>query len=168
MLRSRYPAASRLVPSCSSPFRTFLRHTCNMAGPVAVGRRGSQDPAGSKIVGARVRAHLAALLPGRRKPTKRERVLTCGLSRHARRRRRRRFSGVSLMPGGNMLAPGGGVVTARRTPWGTERDWAARMERASVSRSCWGERRCPAARWQPEPRAAGSRRDPRRAAWPSR
>jgi hypothetical protein len=30
-------------------------------------------------------------------------------------------------------------VTARRTPWGTEMDWAARLERAIVSRSCWGE-----------------------------
>jgi hypothetical protein len=31
------------------------------------------------------------------------------------------------------------IVTARRTPSGTEMDWAARLERASVSRSCWGE-----------------------------
>ena len=30
-------------------------------------------------------------------------------------------------------------VTVRRTPWGTGMDRAARMERASVSRSCWGE-----------------------------
>ncbi|WP_225887746.1 hypothetical protein [Myxococcus xanthus] len=31
-------AISRLVPSCSSPFRTFLRHTYNMAKPVAFGQ----------------------------------------------------------------------------------------------------------------------------------
>ena len=31
MIWSRYPAASRVVPSCSIPFRRFLRHTCNMA-----------------------------------------------------------------------------------------------------------------------------------------
>ena len=34
MIRSRYPAASPVVPSCSSTFRRFLRHTCNMAPPL--------------------------------------------------------------------------------------------------------------------------------------
>jgi hypothetical protein len=32
MLGSRYPAASLPVPPRSGPFRTLLRHTCNMAG----------------------------------------------------------------------------------------------------------------------------------------
>jgi len=31
-----YPAASRVIPSCPTPFRRLLRHTCNMAEPEAV------------------------------------------------------------------------------------------------------------------------------------
>jgi hypothetical protein len=50
MIWSRYPAASRVVPSCPSTFRRFLRHTCNMAEPVAFALGGSRTLPGSKIV----------------------------------------------------------------------------------------------------------------------
>jgi hypothetical protein len=47
---------------------------------------------------------LALHLPGRSKATKRDKIVILGRSRRARRRNRRRFSGVSLTPGGNVRA----------------------------------------------------------------
>jgi hypothetical protein len=38
MIRSRYPAASRVVPFCPSMFRRLLRHTCNMTEDETVQR----------------------------------------------------------------------------------------------------------------------------------
>jgi len=40
MTWSRYPAESRVVPSCPNTFRRLLRHTCNMAGVMRVGACG--------------------------------------------------------------------------------------------------------------------------------